>query len=96
MNAITIQMTSQDAERLVVTSMAWGPSWVKHEKRFELIKTERKTYSYRWGNAFWLEDGAAAYILFTSYLTAHGLQHEVLWDTAEHGGYVVLTDWIGE
>ena len=89
-------MTSEDAERLVVTSMAWGPSWVKHEKRFELVNTPHESYSYHWGNGYWLESGAAAYILFTSYLTAHGFQHEVLWDMAEDGGYVVLTDWVTE
>lgn len=87
-------MTFEDAERLVVTSMEWGNIWATQNGRFELVNTENESYSYHWGRAYWLEDGAAAYILFTSYLTAHGFQHEVLWDMAEDGGYVVLTDWV--
>lgn len=93
MSAITIQMNSQDAERLVVASMAWGNNWAIQNERFELVNTANQAPSYHWRRAYWLEDGAVAYILFTSCLTAHGFQYEVLWDTAEHGGYVVLTDW---
>ena len=89
-------MTAEDAERLAVTSMEWGNIWASQNGRFELVNTTNETPSYHWGNAYWLEDGAAAYILFTSYLTAHGFQHEVLWYMTEHGGYVVLTDWVGE
>jgi hypothetical protein len=96
MSAIVIEMTSEDAERLAVTSMEWGNHWASHDGRFESVRVESEAPSYRWGRAYWLESGAAAYILFTSYLTAQGFRHEVLWDLADDGGYVVLTDWIGE
>jgi hypothetical protein len=96
MSAIVIEMTSDDAERLTVTSMAWGNQWASQDGRFELLKNQNEAPSYHWGHIHWMESGAAAYILFTSYLTAHGFGHELLWDLAEDGGYVVLTDWIGE
>jgi hypothetical protein len=96
MSAIVIEMTSEDAERLAVTSMEWGNHWASHDGRFESVRVESEAPSYRWGRAYWLESGAAAYILFTSYLTAQGFRHEILWDLADDGGYVVLTDWIGE
>jgi hypothetical protein len=96
MSAIVIDMTAEDAERLAISSMEWGNDWVNQHGRFESVKTEKEAPSYHWGRVYWLEPGAAAYILFTSYLTAHGFGHEVLWDLAEDGAYVVLTDWIGE
>ncbi len=96
MNAIVIEMTSDDAESLAVTSMEWGNHWASHDGRFESVKTKSEAASYGWLRAYWLESGAASYILFTSYLTANGFDHEVLWDLAEDGGYVVLTDWVGE
>jgi hypothetical protein len=94
MSAIVIEMTSEDAERLAVTSMAWGNDWASHDGRFESVKTQNETPSYHWSRVYWLEQGAAAYILFTSYLTAHGFAHEVLWDLSNGLGYVVLTDWV--
>jgi hypothetical protein len=96
MNSVLIQMTAEDAERLAVTSMAWGNDWASHDGRFESVRVKGAVPSYRWGRAYWLESGAAAYILFTSYLTANGFDHEVLWDLVDDCGYVVLTDWQGE
>jgi|688.fasta_scaffold1056031_2 hypothetical protein len=96
MSAITIQMTSEDAERLTVTSMAWGNDWASQDGRFESVKIQGDAPSYRLGHAYWMESCATAYILFTSYLSAHGFGFEVLWDLAENGGYVVLTDWVNE
>jgi hypothetical protein len=95
-STIQIQMSADDAERLAVTSMAWGNDWASHDGRFENVKVNAAGPSYRWGRAYWLESGAAAYILFTSFLTAHGFDHEVVWDLVDDGGYVVLTDWAGE
>ncbi len=94
MSAIKIHMTAEDAERLAVTSMAWGSDWASHDGRFESVKVEAEAPSYRWGRAYWMEPGAAAYILFTSFITAHGFEYEVLWDLADDGGYVVVTDWV--
>jgi hypothetical protein len=96
MSAIKIHMTAEDAERLAVTSMPWGNHWASHDGRFESVKTDNDLPSYRWGRAYWLESGAAAMILFTSYIAAYGFEYEVLWDLADDGGYVVLTDWVGE
>ena len=96
MSAVLIEMTAEEAERLAVTSMAWGNDWASHDGRFENVKVKGAAPSYRWARAYWLESGAAAYILFTSYLTANGFDHEVVWDLVEDGGYVVLTDWVGE
>jgi hypothetical protein len=94
MSTITINMTADDAERLATTSMAWGNDWAEQDGRFESVKTEAPAPSYNWGQAYWLEPGAAAQILFTSYLAAHGYECETVWDLADGGGYVVLTDWV--
>jgi hypothetical protein len=90
MSAITIIMDADDADRLAHTSMAWGADWAAQDGRFEIVKGET---SYAWSQAYWLEDGTAALILFTSYLSAHGHDHAVLWDLAADPGYVVVTDW---
>jgi hypothetical protein len=93
---ITIQMTAQDAEMLATTSMAWGNDWAEQDGRFENIKTDNAAPSYAWARAYWLEPGAATMILFTSFIASQGYEFEVLWDLAQDGGYVVLTDWAGE
>lgn len=90
MTAITIQMDADDAERLAHTSMAWSADWAAQDGRFEQVKGEQ---SYQWAMAYWLEDGTATLILFTSYLSAYGHDYAVLYDLADDGGYVVLTDW---
>jgi hypothetical protein len=87
-------MTAEDAERLPVTSMEWGGDWASHDGRFESVKTDGTAPSYRFGHAYWMETGAAAYVLFTSFIAAYGFKYEVLWDLADDGGYVVLTDWV--
>jgi hypothetical protein len=93
MSAITVQMTAFDAEQLTTTSMAWGRDWAEQDGRFESVRVNGPAASYKWARAYWLEPGAAAMILFTSYLAAYGFEHEVLWDLVDSGGYVVLTDW---
>lgn len=90
MPKITIQMTADNAERLAHTSMAWGPNWAAQDGRFEPIAGEQ---SYAWKQAYWLEPGEAALILFTSYLSAYGHEYAVVFDLADDSGYVVLTDW---
>jgi hypothetical protein len=94
MSAVVVQMTSEDAERLAVTSMAWGGDWATMAPRWEYVKTQGNTVSFEWARAYWLEPGATALILFTSFIAAHGFEYEVLWD--HDGTYVVLTDWVGE
>lgn len=91
MTAITIQMTANNAERLAHTSMAWGSDWAAQDGRFESVSGEQ---SYGWQQAYWLEAGESALILFTSYLSAYGHDFAVLYDLTDDGGYVVLTDWV--
>lgn len=90
---VTIQMTAEDAELLTTTSTAWGNDWAEQDGRFENIKTQNATPSYAWMRAYWLEPGTASMILFTSFLASQGHDCEVLWDLADDGGFVVLTDW---
>lgn len=90
MSAITVLMDADDAERLTHTSTAWGSDWAAQDGRFETVKGE---LTYGWAQAYWLEEGGAALILFSSYLSAHGYEYAVLFDLADDGGYVVLTDW---
>jgi hypothetical protein len=93
---VTIEMTAQDAEQLTTTSMAWGNDWAEQDGRFENVKTDGATPSYAWAKVFWLEQGAASMILFTSFLKSQGEGFEVLWDLAQDGAYVVLTNWTNE
>ena len=94
MNTVTIHMTADDAERLALVSCAWGNDWAEQDGRFESITTQTGAMSYQWARAYWLEPGAASLILFTSFLATHGQAHDVLWDLADDGGYVVVTDWV--
>lgn len=90
---ITIQMTAQDADMLATTSTAWDNTWAEQDGRFENVKTDNAAPSYAWAHAYWLEPGAATMILFTSFLASQSHEFEVLWDKAQNGGFVVLTDW---
>ena len=92
---IIVQMTAQDAERLVTTSMTFGPDWAAQDGRFEIVTepTDDDANLYRDWTAYWVES-AASMVLFRSYVATYGHDYAVLYDTADgFEGYVVLTPW---
>lgn len=89
---IAMTMTSDDFDRLVSVHTAWGEHLWTSSDRFELTGTDQ-TIRYIWANAYWVEGGWASVILMRSYLDALGTPYQVVWDTGDDPGYVVLTDY---
>jgi hypothetical protein len=99
---VVVRLSAADADRLVETSTRWGQDWRAQDGRYEHTDPGRPyaaAPSYAWAWAYWLGPSWASALLFRSYLEsvlapdALGPACEVLWDLAEPGGYVVLTDW---
>lgn len=92
---IELEMTEKDFERLSTTSMRWGNSWAAHDGRFEhMTKSYDTPPSYRWAMAYWVGEDWSHVMLCRAFLASQGHDFEVMWDKADPGEYVILTDYM--
>lgn len=94
---LPLMVTADDLERLVESSMEWGPDWRAQPDRFE-VETPGAVLSYGWALAYWVGTSWLNVVAFRSYLEGIGAGCLVLYDTATNPdgsamGWVVLTGW---
>jgi hypothetical protein len=105
---VQILMDADDFERLCNNGTAWAgyaedheyggkthPGWRTQisEGRFEVSGKAGFWPSLRWKQAYWVGPDYTAVILARSFLTAWSFECSVVWDLAEPGEWVILTDY---
>lgn len=85
MSSINIQMTEEDFDAMVHTSMNWGHQWAEQINRFE------PTPMLEWKWAYWV-DNYASVLLCRAFLTQHHAETQTVFDRA-FGSYAILTNY---
>jgi hypothetical protein len=102
---ITIEMDQDDFDHLTVSSTNWASTkdtWLKQiteDGRFEMYgkgRTYDEMPGLHWKRAYWLEDGYTSVVLAKAFLAGEQYNYELVWDLAEDGSWVILTDFGGE
>ena len=85
MSGINIQMTEEDFEHLVHTSMNWGAHWKQQLNRFE----PQPMMEWKW--AYWVDDYVSV-LLARAYLSQQNAETQTIYDRA-FGSYLILTNY---
>lgn len=85
MSGLNIQMTEEDFEHLVHTSMSWGLHWKQQIARFE----PQPMLEWKW--AYWVDDYVSV-LLARAFLTLQNCETQTVYDRA-FGSYLILTNY---
>lgn len=88
MSGLNIQMTEEDFEQLVHTSMEWGKHWHQQINRFE------PTPMLEWKFAYWVDDYASV-LLCRAFLSTQNAETQTIYDRA-FGSWLILTNYATE
>lgn len=88
MSGVNIQMTEEDFENLVHTSMSWGLHWKEQMNRF----APQPMLEWKW--AYWV-DNYSSVLLARAFLTTQHHETQTLYDRA-FGSWLILTNYATE